>query len=68
MARHKYKTLRLKCHRPGGWLTTLAGLAAAVLLYGTAALAGADFIVVGRPVLEARDPARAAQAILEEIA
>ena len=42
MARHKYKTLRLKCHRPGGWLTTLAGLAAAVLLYGTAALAGAD--------------------------
>ncbi|OGS44100.1 MAG: orotidine 5'-phosphate decarboxylase [Elusimicrobia bacterium RIFOXYB2_FULL_62_6] len=33
-----------------------------------AALAGADFIVVGRPVLEARDPARAAQAILEEIA
>lgn len=33
-----------------------------------AALAGADFIVAGRPVLEAADPARAAQDILEEMA
>lgn len=32
-----------------------------------AALAGADFIVVGRPVLEAADPARAAAEILKEI-
>jgi len=32
-----------------------------------AILAGADYIVVGRPILEAPDPARAAQAILEEM-
>ncbi|MBU2574664.1 MAG: orotidine-5'-phosphate decarboxylase [Elusimicrobia bacterium] len=32
-----------------------------------AARAGADFIVVGRPVLTARDPARTAAAILKEI-
>lgn len=32
-----------------------------------AARAGADFIVIGRPVLKAKDPARAAAAILKEI-
>jgi orotidine-5'-phosphate decarboxylase len=32
-----------------------------------AMLAGADYIVVGRPILEARDPARAAQQILDEM-
>jgi orotidine-5'-phosphate decarboxylase len=29
--------------------------------------AGADYIVVGRPILEARDPASAAQQILDEM-
>ena len=32
-----------------------------------AVLAGADYIVVGRPVIEAPDPARAAQRIIEEL-
>jgi orotidine-5'-phosphate decarboxylase len=32
-----------------------------------AILAGADYIVVGRPILDAPDPARAAQDILEEM-
>lgn len=32
-----------------------------------AIIAGADYIVVGRPILEAADPAQAAQQILEEI-
>jgi orotidine-5'-phosphate decarboxylase len=33
-----------------------------------AAVAGADWIVVGRPITEAADPASAAAAIVEEIA
>jgi orotidine-5'-phosphate decarboxylase len=32
-----------------------------------AILAGADYIVVGRPILEAPDPAQAAQQILDEL-
>jgi orotidine-5'-phosphate decarboxylase len=32
-----------------------------------AILAGADYLVVGRPILEAPDPARAAQAIIDEM-
>ncbi|MFN2493528.1 MAG: orotidine-5'-phosphate decarboxylase [Pyrinomonadaceae bacterium] len=32
-----------------------------------AVLAGADYVVVGRPILEATDPARAAQEILQEL-
>ena len=32
-----------------------------------AMIAGADYIVVGRPILEAADPAQAAQAIIEEM-
>jgi orotidine-5'-phosphate decarboxylase len=34
---------------------------------GEAILAGADYIVVGRPILEAADPVRAVQQILDEI-
>jgi orotidine-5'-phosphate decarboxylase len=33
-----------------------------------AMLAGADYIVVGRPILEASDPAKAAQQIVAEMA
>jgi len=33
-----------------------------------AALAGADFIVMGRPIIRASDPAKAAKAVLEETA
>jgi orotidine-5'-phosphate decarboxylase len=32
-----------------------------------AILAGADYLVVGRPILQAPDPARAAQAIIDEM-
>jgi orotidine-5'-phosphate decarboxylase len=32
-----------------------------------AILAGADYIVVGRPILDAPDPAQAAQQILDEL-
>jgi orotidine-5'-phosphate decarboxylase len=32
-----------------------------------AILAGADYVVVGRPILDAPDPARAAQQILDEL-
>ena len=34
---------------------------------GEAIIAGADYIVVGRPILEAPDPGRAAQDIIEEL-
>jgi orotidine-5'-phosphate decarboxylase len=32
-----------------------------------AILAGADYIVVGRPILEARDPVQAARQILDDM-
>jgi orotidine-5'-phosphate decarboxylase len=35
---------------------------------GQAITAGADYIVIGRPVLQAADPRAAANAIVEEIA
>jgi orotidine-5'-phosphate decarboxylase len=38
-----------------------------VMTPAEAARAGADFIVVGRPILQARDPAEAAMAIVEEL-
>jgi len=38
-----------------------------VLTPGEAVKAGADFLVVGRPIREAEDPVRMAQAILTEV-
>jgi orotidine-5'-phosphate decarboxylase len=34
---------------------------------GEAIRAGANYLVIGRPILEAADPGQAARAILEEI-
>jgi len=51
--------------RPAG---SAAGDQARVATPGAAARAGAHYLVVGRPITAAADPARAARAILEEIA
>jgi orotidine-5'-phosphate decarboxylase len=50
--------------RPGGTDTQDQARAATP---GAAIQAGADYIVVGRPILQAPDPAKAADAIVEEI-
>jgi orotidine-5'-phosphate decarboxylase len=47
---------------------TAAGDQARVATPADAIRAGADYLVVGRPVTAARDPRAAAQAILDEIA
>lgn len=60
--------------RPGGKLSSAKGRAAKVDDQARAATpaeavrAGADYIVVGRPILAAPDPRAAAQAILDELA
>jgi len=51
--------------RPGG---ARRGDQARVATPAEAIRAGADYIVVGRPITEARDPVRAAEAVLAEIA
>jgi orotidine-5'-phosphate decarboxylase len=51
--------------RPGG---TAAGDQARVLSPKEAIAAGANYLVVGRPILEAADPSRAANEIVREIA
>jgi orotidine-5'-phosphate decarboxylase len=50
--------------RPTG---TAAGDQARVLTPKEAIVAGATYLVVGRPILEAGDPAKAAEAIVSEI-
>jgi orotidine-5'-phosphate decarboxylase len=50
--------------RPAG---TEAGDQARVLTPGEAIAAGANYLVVGRPILEAADPAKAAEALVREI-
>ena len=50
--------------RPAG---TAAGDQARVLTPAQAIAAGATYLVVGRPILEATDPAKAAEAIVREI-
>jgi len=50
--------------RPAG---TDAGDQARVMTPSRAIQAGADYLVVGRPILQAKDPAAAARAIVEEI-
>jgi orotidine-5'-phosphate decarboxylase len=39
-----------------------------IMTPSAAVAAGADYLVVGRPILEARDPKAAAEAIVAEIA
>jgi orotidine-5'-phosphate decarboxylase len=51
--------------RPAG---AAAGDQKRIMTPGRAIAAGADFLVVGRPILEAADPKAAAEAIHAEIA
>ena len=64
-AAHRDATLVIPGIRPAG---ATAGDQKRVATPASAIAAGADYLVVGRPVTQAPDPAAAAQAILDEIA
>jgi len=62
---HPETTLVIPGIRPAG---TAIGDQKRVATPASAIAAGADYLVVGRPITQAKDPAGAAQAILDEIA
>ena len=62
---HPEMTLVVPGIRPAG---AAAGDQKRVATPASALAAGADYLVVGRPITQAADPAAAAQAILEEMA
>jgi orotidine-5'-phosphate decarboxylase len=64
-AAHRDATLVIPGIRPAG---AVIGDQRRVATPASAIAAGADYLVVGRPITQAADPAAAAQAILDEIA
>lgn len=74
---HEVKAIRKACGkdfvtlvggtRPGGKLLNSKDDQSRIMSPGDAVKAGANYIVVGRPIYEAADPVAAAQAIAEEI-
>lgn len=75
---HEVKAIRKTCGadfltlvggtRPGGKLLNKKDDQSRIMSPGDAARAGANYLVVGRPIYEAADPVAAAKAIAEEIA